>query len=61
MEYIFGRATLDDQAFIKEIHPIPYRAGKAHLVSDHQHGEGCKKINGREPHNKTILIEGVKN
>ena len=59
MENFVRHATLDDQTFIKEIHPICNRAGKAHLVSDHQHGEGCKKIIGREPHNKTILIEGV--
>jgi hypothetical protein len=43
MEYIFKHETLDDQTFIKEINPIRYRAGKAHLVSDHQHGEGSKK------------------
>jgi hypothetical protein len=28
-------------------------------VSDHQHGEGCKKIIRTKPHKKTILIEGV--
>ena len=44
MENIFRHATLDDQTLIKELHPMRYRAGRAHLVSDHQHGEGCKKI-----------------
>jgi len=44
MENIFRHATLEDHYFIKEIHPIRYRAGKAHLVSDHQHGEWCKNL-----------------
>ncbi len=49
MENIFRHATLDDQTFIKEIHPICCRAGQAHLVSDDQHGGGCKKSSVQTP------------
>jgi hypothetical protein len=57
MEYIFRHEILDNQTFIKEINPIRYHAGKAHLVSDHQLGEGCKKKSSvQNPIKKTILI-----
>jgi hypothetical protein len=60
MENIFRRATLDDQTFIKEIHPIRYRAGRAHLVSDYQHGEGRKKSSVQNPTNKPYLSKGFR-
>jgi hypothetical protein len=60
MENIFRCATLDDQTFIKETHPIRYRAGRALLASDHQHGEGCKKSSVQNPKKKPYLSKGFR-
>lgn len=37
-EDIFGVTLLYDAAMVDEDDPISYRAGKSHLVSDHNHG-----------------------